>query len=91
MSHTPQLEIAIINAQPGRRDIIALSTRPNLALYKEGYVRWLEISQRMLEKTGAMMTFGLQPVTKRTIEESEKRGGNPMNIANEPQLCKYAR
>lgn len=43
----------------------------------------------MLEQTGAMMTFGLQPVTKSTIIETEKRGGNPMNIATESQLCTH--
>ena len=79
----------VIDAEGGRRDIIALSTRPSLALYKEGYSRWLEISQRMLEQTGAMMTFGLQPVTKRTMIETGKRGGNPMDITTESQLCTH--
>ncbi|KAI0882021.1 uncharacterized protein GGS22DRAFT_191752 [Annulohypoxylon maeteangense] len=67
-----------------KRDIIAVSTKPDLSLYEEGYDRWLELSKDMMGQFDCMMTFGIQPVTSSAIIKSNARG-NPLNLSPEGQ------
>ncbi|KAK9775110.1 putative FAD-binding PCMH-type domain-containing protein [Seiridium cardinale] len=68
-----------------KRDIIAVSTKPDLSLYEYGYSNWLNLSQEMMSKFDCMMTFGLQPVTSNAVLNGNARGGNPMNITPQSQ------
>ncbi|KAI1500521.1 putative 6-hydroxy-D-nicotine oxidase [Biscogniauxia marginata] len=67
------------------RDIIAVSTKPDLSLYERSYDKWLEISEEMLSGFDCMMTFSIQPVTSSAILMSNARGGNTLNLRPESQ------
>ncbi|OJD36447.1 fad linked oxidase-like protein [Diplodia corticola] len=67
-----------------KRDIIAVSTKPDLSLYEEAYEAWLDISQEMMSKFDCMMTFGIQPVTSSTVKITNRKS-NPLNLSPESQ------
>ncbi|KAI0099190.1 hypothetical protein GGR51DRAFT_397511 [Nemania sp. FL0031] len=67
-----------------KRDIIAVSTKPDLGLYQESYERWLETSTKALQEFDCMMTFGIQPVTSSAIAKSNARG-NPLGLSPQSQ------
>lgn len=70
-----------------RRDIIAVSTKPDLSLYEEGLERWLETFQAARSIFDCVMTFGIQPVTSNAIRRSNAKG-NSLNLVPESQQCK---
>ncbi|KKY15982.1 putative fad binding domain-containing protein [Diplodia seriata] len=67
-----------------KRDIIAVSTKPDLSLYEEAYEAWLDISQEMMSKFDCMMTFGIQPVTSAAVKATNAKD-NPLNLSPESQ------
>ncbi|KAI0521218.1 Glucooligosaccharide oxidase [Xylaria bambusicola] len=67
-----------------KRDIVAVSTLPDLKLYEEAYDRWLEISSDAMARFDCMMTFGIQPVTSSAVKKSMARG-NPLTFVPESQ------
>ncbi|KAI1367949.1 putative 6-hydroxy-D-nicotine oxidase [Xylaria arbuscula] len=67
-----------------KRDIVAVSTLPDLDLYEEAYDRWLEVSRDAMAKFDCMMTFGIQPVTASAVMKSMSRG-NPLKFVPESQ------
>ncbi|KAK3945230.1 putative fad binding domain-containing protein [Diplogelasinospora grovesii] len=69
---------------PLKKDIIAVSTKPDLSLYEEGFERWLETFQDARSKFECVMTFGIQPVTSNAIRRTNARG-NPLNLEPESQ------
>ncbi|KAI2470352.1 hypothetical protein F4781DRAFT_430375 [Annulohypoxylon bovei var. microspora] len=76
---------AILGDRPAfKRDIVAVSTKPDLSLYEESYDRWLELSRDVMAQSDCMMTFGIQPVTSSAIVKSNARG-NPLNLSPEGQ------
>lgn len=66
-------------------DIVAQATGVNLKFYQQVYAGYVEIASAMLNTTGAVMSFVIQPITKNAVLQSLKRGGNPIGFRAQEQ------
>lgn len=65
-----------------------MTTKVDAELYKDVYEFWKPKAQAVHDATGANVTFVFQPVPKSVAEASNEKGGNPMGIPVEDQMCK---
>ena len=66
-------------------DLVTQATGVNLKFYQQAYARYVEIASAMLNATGAVMSFVVQPITKNAVLQSQKRGGNPIGFRAQEQ------
>lgn len=66
-------------------DIVSQASGVNLEFYEQAYTRYDDISSAILNTTGAVMSFVIQPVTKNGVLQSQKNGGNPIGLRAQEQ------
>jgi hypothetical protein len=75
-------------ANLSRHDYRGKATKIDAQLYIDVYNFWVEQATAVKATTGANMTFTLQPVTKRLVEQGIAKGGNPLGLPEIDHQCK---
>ncbi|KAJ0120684.1 hypothetical protein J7T55_015416 [Diaporthe amygdali] len=58
----------------------SITIKPDIPLMEAFYQRWQETLSRVKDSEGFIFSFGFHPITKALLEESQKAGGNAMDI-----------
>ncbi|KAL1849674.1 hypothetical protein Daus18300_013175 [Diaporthe australafricana] len=59
----------------------SITIKPDIALMEAFYQKWQETLSKVKDSEGFIFSFGFHPITKALLEESQKAGGNAMDIS----------
>ncbi|KAK0636792.1 hypothetical protein B0T17DRAFT_483089 [Bombardia bombarda] len=74
------LNIYANSLTPDSHDYRAVSTKIDAQMYKDVYTFWAAKAAALRVKTGAGMTFAIQPIQASLAAASKAKGGNPTGI-----------
>lgn len=58
----------------------SITIKPDIPLMEAFYQRWQETLSKVKDAEGFIFSFGFHPLTKALLEQSQKAGGNAMDI-----------
>ncbi|KAL1637024.1 hypothetical protein SLS58_009463 [Diplodia intermedia] len=75
----------VTDLSTARRQTVAVAHKYSLQSYKESYATYLNLSSQVAKDFNGTLAYGVQPFTSAAVKQSQRRGGNPLDLTDVSQ------